>query len=413
MMTKTMKRLVPLLLAAVVSAQGGTVYLSFDQHSTQNLFQTREAVSEQISAFSLALEHDVSALSLLANVEYSAFRQTDGLSFLAADLGLDYMVPSGARSAFYFAAGGAGAFYSRDYAAFSSLGASALGAFKTYLAPSSILKLQWQGAYASYRDALFDYVNHTASLSIDKYFPTRTTLKADAEYGYKYFLHPFLPEPVEAAVVSSGTAVMGAGPGGGMGSGSGSGSGSGWGGQRYEGGSGFIPRYSATGGGAGIGHATVSFLAAQGLGDVVGLSASAVKQWVVSGENPFMSIEEFYFVRNPSADSFSWEGHQLTGRVTLSFPWSVEIRTGYTYSDKSYPGVESMGLDGLPLGVVRNDLRHLIEARLEKSFRRLTLFVSYAHIDNVSTDPLFAWKSGYIMGGFQWNLPAGRKGGLS
>jgi len=39
--------------------------------------------------------------------------------------------------------------------------------------------------------------------------------------------------------------------------------------------------------------------------------------------------------------------------------------------------------------------------------------VSYAHIDNVSTDPLFAWKSGYIMGGFQWNLPAGRKGGLS
>ncbi|MCK7500499.1 MAG: hypothetical protein MZW92_67345 [Comamonadaceae bacterium] len=90
MMTKTMKRLVPLLLAAAVSAQGGTVYLSFDQHSTQNLFQTREAVSEQISAFSLALEHDVSALSLLANVEYSAFRQTDGLSFLAADLGLDY-----------------------------------------------------------------------------------------------------------------------------------------------------------------------------------------------------------------------------------------------------------------------------------------------------------------------------------
>ena len=55
------------------------------------------------------------------------------------------MVPSGARSAFYFAAGGAGAFYSRDYAAFSSLGASFLGAFKTYLAPSSILKLQWQG----------------------------------------------------------------------------------------------------------------------------------------------------------------------------------------------------------------------------------------------------------------------------
>jgi hypothetical protein len=411
MMTKKMRLLVPLLLAATLPAQGGTVYLSFNQHSTQNLFQTRDAVSEQVSAFSLALEQDVSALSLLANVEYSAFRQTNGLSFLAADLGLDYLLPSGAKSAFYFAAGGAGAFYSQGYAAFSSLGANLLGAFKTYLAPSSILKLQWQGTYASYRDALFDSMSHVASLSVDKYFPTRTTLKADAEYGYKYFLHPFLPELVGITAEPSEIPVMGAGPGGG--SGGGSGSGSGWGGQRYEGGSGFIPRYSASGGGAGIGHVAVSFLAAQGLGDVVGLSASAVKQWIVSGENPFMSIEEFYLVQNPSADSFSWEGHQLTGRVTLSLPWSVEVKAGYTYSDKAYPGVESMGLDGLPLGMVRSDLRHLFEARLEKNFRRLTLFVSYAHIDNTSTDPLFVWKSGYVMGGFQWNLPAGRKGGLS
>ncbi len=416
MMMKMLKRLAPFLLATVVSAQAGTVFLSFNQHSTQNLFQTRDAVSEQISAFSLAFEQDLSAISLLADLEYSAFRQTAGLNFFAADIGLDYLVPSGAKGAFYFAAGGTGAFYSQGYAAFSTVGAQLLGAFKTYLAPSSILKLQWQGSYASYRDTLFDYISHVAALSVDKYFPTRTTLKADAEYGYKYFLHPYLPEPVEtvtepapapAGLVSAG----GSGNGLGAPAGSGSGSGSGWGGQHYDGGSGFIPRYSATGGGAGIGHVAVSALAAQGIADVVGLSVSALRQWVVSGESPFMSIEEFYLVANPSADAFSWEGGQYTGRITLSLPWSVGIKTGYTYSDKTYPGVESLGIDGLPLGIVRKDLRHLFEARLEKDFRRFSVFVSYAHVDNRSTDPLFDWRSGYITAGFQWNLPTARKGG--
>jgi hypothetical protein len=416
MMKTMMRRLAPLLLFAALPARGGTVHLSFDQHATQNLFQTRDAVSERISAFSLAVEQDVSALSLLADVSYSAFSQTAGLSFLSAALGSDYLVPSGEKSAFYFAAGGEGAFYSRDYAPFSTLGGHLLGAFKTYLSPSSIFKVQWQGAYASYRDRLFDFVSHVASLSIDKYFPSRTTLKLDAEYGYKYFLHPFLAEPVttgtEILVGDPGPLTAG-GSGNGMGGGSGSGSGSGWGGQRYEGGSGFIPRVDPAGGGAGIGHVSVSGLAAQGLGDIVGLSVSAVRQWTVQGQNPFLSIEEFYLVANPSADAFSWEGTQLTARITLSLPWSVEFKSGYTHSDRTFPGVESLGLDGLPLGTVRNDVRRLFEARLEKGFRRLTLFAAYSYIKNGSTDPLFDWAGGSVMGGIQWNLPAKSKGGTS
>lgn len=414
MMKTTMRRLAFLLLFAALPAWGGTVHLSFDQHATQNLFQTRDAVSERISAFSLAVEQDISALSLLADVSYSAFRRTAGLSFFSADLGLDVLVPSGAKSAFYFAAGGEGSFYSRDYAAFSTFGGHLLGAYKTYLSPSSILKVQWQGAYASYRDSLFDFVSHVASLSVDKYFPSRTTLKLDAEYGYKYFLHPFLLEPVEPVtepLVSDPAPLAAGGYGGGMGGGSGSGSGSGWGGQRYEGGSGFIPRVDPAGGGAGIGHVSVSGLAAQGLGDVVGLSVSALKQWIVAGENPFLSVEEFYLVANPSADAFSWEGTQLNARITLSLPWSVELKSGYTYSDRTYPGVESMGLDGLPLGTVRNDVRRLFEARLEKGFRRLTVFAAYSYIKNGSTDPLFDWAGGSVMGGLLWNLPTKAKGG--
>lgn len=409
MIKRKMRQIALALLVAAVSAHGATLDLTFNQHSTQNLFQTRDAVADQITAFSLAVDHDISALTLMANVDYSAFHHTSGLSFISAGLGLDYLVPAGGKSAFYFAAGGAGAFYGRGYEAFSAIGGSLTGAFKTYLAPSSILRVQWQGAYSSYADSLFDFFSHAALLSIDKYFPTRTTLKAEAEYGYKYFLHPFVPEALVPMTEPSGTAALAAGGGGGMGAGSGGGGG--WGGRDYGGGYGFIPRPGE--GGAGIGHVSASFLLAQGVADIVGLSASAMRQWIVSGENPFMSIEEFYLVPNPSADAFSWEGDQLTGRITLSLPGSVEVKAGYTYSDKTYPGVESMGLDGLPLGVVRNDVRHLFEARLEKNFRRFTVFLAYSHIDNASTDPLFEWSSGYIMGGFQWNLPIRRKGGLS
>jgi hypothetical protein len=399
-----MRRLVPVLILAALPAWGDSVSLSFNQHATRNLFQTSDAVADRISVFSLAVDKDLSALSLLGEAEYSAFAETSALNFFAADAGFDYLAPSGRKSAFYFAAGGMGQFYAQGYSAFSAFGAHALGAFKTYLAPSSILKLQWRGQYLSYNDSLFDALSQSLTLSIDKYFPSRTTLKAEAGYGYKYFLHPFLPETM---VAEPATLLMSGGGPGGMANGGGGGGG--WGGQQYQGGYGFVPRTSSAGGGAGIGNVSLSFLAAQGLGDAVGLSASALRQWVVSGQNPFMSIEEFYYVQNPASDAFSWDGTQLNGRITLELPWDVSLKTGYTFSDRTYPGVESFGLDGLPLGVPRSDRQHLFEARLQKDFRTLAVFVSYVHVDNASTDPMFGWKSPFLTAGIEWRLAAAGK----
>jgi hypothetical protein len=402
-----MRRLVPILILAAIPAWGGSVSLSFNQHATRNLFQTSEPVADQVSVFSLALEKDLSALSLLGRAEYTAFNQTTGMSFFAADAGVDYLAPAGRKSAFYFAASGTGQFYGRAYAAFSSLGAHLAGAFKTYLTPSSILKLQWQGQYLSYNDDLFDALSQTLSLSVDRYFASRTTLKAEGGWGYKYFLHPFLPEPVEPAVQTALLSAGGAGPGsGGAASG---GMGGGWGGQKYEGGYGFVPRYSSDGGGAGIGNVSLALLAAQGLGDAVGLSASFLRQWIVTGENPFMSIEEFYYVQNPTSDAFSWEGYQVNGRITLELPWQLSLKAGYTYSDRSFPGVESLDVEGVPLGITRADRQNLVEARLQKDFRRLTVFLSYSYIRNTSTDPLFVWQSPFFTAGVEWRLPTAGK----
>lgn len=400
-MMKSMKRIsglaLPVLLAAAVPALAGTVTFSFNQHSTQNLFQTSDAVADQVSAFTLSIDQDSEALAFLANVGYSAFHQTTGLSFLAAEAGFDYLHPSGEKSAFYFAAMGVGFFFGRDYAAFSSLGAHLVGAYKTYLAPSSILKLQLQGWYSAYNDSLFDYASTIGSITLDKYFRSRTTLKADAQYGYKYFLHPFLNEPLvsvaaPAPVASDASTFLAA---------------SNWGGNPYDSDRGFLPRFRPGGGGAGIGHVAVSATAAQGLGDHIGLSASAARQWIVSGENPFLSIEEFYLVQNPSADAFSWDGHLLTGRVTLVLPWAIEVKTAYTRSDKTYPGVELMDELQLPTGVMRNDARDLFEARIRKNFRRFAIFAAFSYTDNDSNDPLFDWKGHAVMAGFDWALGSG------
>jgi hypothetical protein len=411
MIRKSMRRLVPLLILATVPVWGGSVSLSFNQHATRNLFQTSEPVADQVSVFSLALEKDLSALSLIGRADYTAFNQTTGLSFFAADAGLDYLAAAGRKSAFYFAAGGSGQFYGQAYAAFSSLGGHLVGAFKTYLTSASILKLQWQGRYVSYNDSLFDALSQSLSLSVDRYFASRTTLKAEAGWGYKYFLHPFLPELMEP---TAPTVLLGAGgPGSGGGGMANGGTGGGWGGQQYQGGYGFVPRYSSEGGGAGIGNVSLSFLAAQGLGDAVGLSASYLRQWVVTGENPFASIEEFYYVQNPTSDSFSWEGYQVNGRITLELPWDLSLKTGYTYSDRSFPGVESFDGDGLPLGITRGDRQNLIEARLQKDFRRLTIFLSYSHIRNTSTDPMFVWRSPFFTAGIEWRLPTTGKRGAA
>jgi len=377
----------PLLLATTVAARANSFSLAYNHHTTDNLFQTSEGVADSMSAFGLFLESDSGGLSLLSDARYVLFRENPGLSFGTISVGLDYLKPSGSKSAFYVAAEGSGDFFRSEWNPFNSLSFDLVGAFKTYLAPSSILKLQARSAYASYRYALFDYLSQSASLSLDKFFPSLTTLKTEAVWKYKYFLHPFLDTLPEAGVLMGG----------------------GGGGPIYRGGHGFVPIYDPSGGGAGIQSGSLALLAAQGLGSRVGLSVSGLRQWTLSGTNPFSSIEEFYLVSNPSSDEFSWQGWTATAMVTALLPWDIEVKAAYTYADKGFPGIEVMTAEGEPTGLPREDTRRSLEARLEKTFPRLSVFIAYSWSDNRSNDPLFTWSSPYLLAGIEWTLPFGRK----
>jgi hypothetical protein len=134
-----------------------------------------------------------------------------------------------------------------------------------------------------------------------------------------------------------------------------------------------------------------------------------MRQWVLSGQNPFFFVEEFYIVENPSYDRFSWEGYQIGSQLTLLVPWNIQLKLRYTASLKEFPGIESLDIEGNPLGITRKDRRNQIEVRAEKNFPRFSVFASYFYVHNSSNDLYFDWSGHFFSFGIEWNIPLGEK----
>lgn len=259
---------------------------------------------------------------------------------------------------------------------------------KSYLSPTSIFKAGARTEFRSYRTDIFDALSQTLNLSLDKYFPSKTTLKAEAKWGFKHFLHPRTAAAVSSSSAGSGTGMAMRGWRGG-----------------WKAGIEAPLVYRAES--RGIQIASIGGLAAQGLGDRVGLRLTAARQWFLSGKNPFSYVEEFYMVENPTYDDFSWQGYGAGGQLTLLLPWDVEIKAGYSAGRKDFPGIEALGTEGTGLGFTRKDTRRQAEIRLEKDFARMSLFFAFTRIRNESNDPLFRWRGGFLLGGVLWRFSTG------
>jgi hypothetical protein len=380
-----------LIMLAVHSALPADSFsLSFSQNMTSNLFQNRFAERDQLSNLSFYLDKNFSRLSLFAEGAYSYLYENSRLAYYIQDLGLDYIFPIDEKSAFYFSVAGRGMFYRSDYSDFNYLCANFFAAFKSYLSQTSILKSNYSLDYKNYRDSAYDFISHSLMVSFDTYFQTRTTLKGEMDWGYKYFFSPYVYDEVLPA--ENNAHNMG---GGGKGNGHGSGQ--------------YVDQGNSRTEGQGIQVFSLSGLIAQGLGSKIGLRFSGMKQWVLSGQNPFFFIEEYYMVENPSYDRFSWEGYQIGSQLTLLIPWNIQLKLGYTVSQKEFPGIESLSLEGNPLGITRKDKRKQIDVRAEKNFPRFSVFVSYFYVHNSSNDPYFDWNGHYFALGIEWNIPWGAK----
>lgn len=355
-----MKRLFVSLFAFVLMSsilRAEMFSLSFFQNMTDNVFQNRYLEKDQLSSLNFYLDKDFSEFSLFTEGNYVYLHENSDFSYYFHGFGLDFLHPVNEKSALYFAFIGQGAFYRLDYDDFNYLSLNFLGSFKTYLSPTSILKSNYALEYKLYEYSLYDFVSHFLDVSFDSYFQTRTTIKAELNWGYKNYLRSFTQ-------TEEGQAIQ---------------------------------------------ILAVKGLMAQGVGGRIGLNISGTKQWTLSGENPFSSIDEFYMVENPSYDEYSWQGYQISSELTILVPWNIELKIGYTRSEKEFPGIESMDLEGNPLGVIRQDTRAQFEARLEKNFSDFSLFFSYLYIDNHSNDSFFDWQGNFLAVGLEWNIFFGGK----
>ena len=381
---------VVLIFGLAAGSAADTLTLSFFQNATDNLFQTSLPEKDQLSSMAFSYDKAFRPFSFFTEGQYSYLYRNSEVSYYAQDLGLDYLYSFNEKTAFYASAKVGGALYRSAYSDFNYLSLGAAAAVKSYLTPASIMKLNYVLNTKNFGSSLFDYHSHLVNLSLDRYFESRTTLKAEAAWGYKYFIHPFLPS--ETALEES--LYIGSGHGMGMGSGR-----KGWRGSYFQ--------TSAPGKGQGIQIASLSGLIAQGLGDRLGIRLSGLRQWTLSGENPFSAIEEFYLVENPSYDLYSWNGYGLSALLTVEAPWNTQVKMGYTRSLKNFPGIEAMDPEGTSLGLLRKDQRNQWDARLEKTFSAFSIVLAYSYVDNSSNDPLFKWQGHFLSFGIDWNINRG------
>ena len=388
-----MKKLILLtlfVLAVRTTLPADSFSLSFSQNMTDNLFQNHFAEKDQLSDVSFYLDKNFSRFTVFAEGKYSYLYENSDLAAFIQDAGLDYILPVNEKSAFYFSAAGRGAFYRSAFEDFNYLAFNFFTAFKSYLSQTSILKSNYSLDYKNYRDSVYDFISHSFMLSFDKYFQSKTTLKTEIDWGYKYFFSPYVIEevlPVENTTDRMGYRGRGKGPG--------------YNPYAYQ----IVTKTQ----GQGIQVLSLSGWIAQGLGNKIGLRLSGMNQWVMSGQNPFFFIEEYYIVENPSYDRFSWEGYQIGGQLTFLLPWNIQLILGYTTSEKEFPGIESLDLEGNPLGITRKDERKQIEVKAEKNFPRFSVFASYYYAQNSSNDLYFDWNGHFFSVGFEWNIPLGAK----
>lgn len=434
--------LILLFMSSGLSATNLT--LSFSQNATNNLFQTRLAEKDYLSTLAFLLDVPLSPFSFFTEGEYYYLYQNTDISYYTQNLGLDYLYALNEKTALYTGIKIGGNLYRSSFSDFSYFDLGLSASIKSYLTPESILKLDYSFDYKKYNFSSFDNINHLVSLNLDRYFETRTTLKAVITWGYKAFIHPLaatassavttgsaskatittivatttnsIPAssaspvttvtPVDATMTGMGLVSLTSNSMTTATSYSHYSSGKGYGGYKM-GRRGPYFQSEISEAERRIQIFSLSALMAQGIGDRIGLRLVATRQWTLSGQNPFNSIEEYYMVENPSYDLYTWNGYLLSGLLTVEAPASWQLKFGYTWSSKVFPGIEAMDLKGSSLGFWRQDRRSLGEIQLQKDFASFSIILSYAYGKNSSNDYLFKWQSHFLSLGIDWNFSWG------
>ncbi|MDT8323218.1 MAG: hypothetical protein RRA94_03820 [Bacteroidota bacterium] len=305
------------------------------------------------------------------------------------------------------------------------------------------LMLTYHARYRSYPNfGELSYLEHFASIGTMMFFETRTSLRIQAEYGFKNYSQNAFSNTLGASTVlhgaaaeSAGLTLSGGGPGsggpgsGGPGSGGDGGGGDGGGGpgsggdgdgsssgsgEGYGGGSGRMGLN--TGGRRGGMESTVEYLVfeepstsqlrawvniGQSLGETTGLSVRFLQRWnltdrgraFVGGAVDFIGEEELF------DDPYSYESSELSFTLTQVLNWGMRLRGGGFYIAKSYDYPSTLDYSD-PNVESRQDDRIGGWLRIEKRFggdwllfNGLRLSLGYVHMRNRSNTSYYDYNS--------------------
>ena len=365
--------------------------LIFQQSGTSNLFQNSADDSDYVSMLGFNLEKGIKSFTLFTGGSYSLLHQNPDLSLYSHNVGLDFVRVINTKTAFYLKTGLVGEFYRSDYRDFNSIYLQVEGSLKSYLSPSSILNARYSLRYRNYRMSSFDYVSHQLLLTLDKHFQTQTLFKGALDWGYKSFLHPYLPPD------HSLPPEIQEGP-----------KGKGHGYSHMNNPRGLFPESRQEGESHHLQVLSLQGEIGQSLSSRLGLKLAGLRQWTLSGKNPYTTVEEYYLIENPTYDRFSWSGSLWSGLVTFLVPGDIQTEWGYSYAVREYPGIESLDTEGISTGMDRKDRRRRFIISLQKDFTGFSIQLSFIHIWNGSNDPFFDWGGSYLSVGVQWSTFFGK-----
>ncbi|MFA6235471.1 MAG: hypothetical protein WC824_14945 [Bacteroidota bacterium] len=319
-----------------------------------------------------------------------------------------------------------------DYTLYDYSQALASLSLKQQLIGDLPLLASYRVRYRSYPNfGELSYLEHFASIGTMLFFETRTSIRVQADYGFKNYL---TSSPVDPALsgsgftsTQSGLTVDGGGNGGGGngGGGNGSGSGTGSGGGGNGSGSG---RMSMGGNGNSSGmEGSVEYLmfedpstsqlsawinVGQGITDATGLSFRYLQRWnltdrgraFVGGAVDFIGEEELF------DDPYSYESNEFTLSLTQVLPWEMRLKAGGYFLHKTYGYPSTLDYTD-PSVASRADDRMGGWMTVSKSiggdwllFEGLDLSVGYVYLRNQSNTSYYDYSSNAMSIGISTNF---------
>jgi hypothetical protein len=288
------------------------------------------------------------------------------------------------------------------------------------------LLLSYRARYRNYPNfGELSYLEHFASIGTMLFFETRTSVRIQADYGYKNYLSSIDIIPSSSAGAgnvtgsSSGTTVEGGGPGGSGGGGdSGGGNGGGGNGGGSEGTTPGRKGLNENGNNGGM-ESTVEYLIyeepsttqlsawiniGQSLSETTGLSVRYLKRWnltdrgraFVGGAVDFIGEEDLF------DDPYSYESDELSLTVTQMLDHGIKIRGGAFYLLKTYGYPYTLDYS-VPDTDLRQDERSGGWVRVEKRFAGdwllfsgLRLSLGYVYLTNDSNTAYYNYSSNAV-----------------